>query len=207
MWILLDIKMDDDAELLVSAIARAVQEVPSGSVPWEKRMVLGCWNASTLLAARRHLPNYALSHIGTSASYAAHFLGPQPNLALNLAYTAVPFAPFSSSSSSSSLPPPRRLRPSSSPPLFAWTVNGESTMRWALAHGNIDAVVTDDPAAFRALCRRWEDEVAGRALPPLRLPLLRSLALRWDWCCVRLRHRLVFLYRRFWLRKLDYLSS
>ncbi|KAF4595109.1 Transcriptional activator protein acu-15 [Ophiocordyceps camponoti-floridani] len=184
MWVLLDIKMDDDPVLLLAAIKRAVDEVPSGKTAWEKRIVLGCWNASTLLAARRLLPSHATAHIGTSHRYAQTFTAKLPTLALNLAYTAVP--------------------PKTSQPLYAWTVNDEATMRWALRHPCVDAVVTDDPARFRALCARVEDELAGR-VAARSMGVWASLAWRWDWACVRVWHRLVFCYRRFWLRKLDLL--
>ncbi|PHH80147.1 hypothetical protein CDD80_2685 [Ophiocordyceps camponoti-rufipedis] len=175
MWVLLDIKMDDDAALLLAAIKRAVDEVPSGKTPWEKRI------ASTLLAARRLLPSHATAHIGTSHRYAQTFTARMPTLALNLAYTAVP----------------RKT----SQPLYAWTVNDEATMRWALGHACIDAVVTDDPARFRALC---EEELAGRVVAR-RMGVWAGLCWRWDWACVRVWHRLVFWYRRFWIRKLDLL--
>ncbi|RDA89962.1 hypothetical protein CP533_6677 [Ophiocordyceps camponoti-saundersi (nom. inval.)] len=195
MWILLDIKMDDDPTLLVAAIARALKSVTT--IAWEKRIILGCWNASTMLAARRLLPNYSLAHIGTSASYARHLLRPMPSLALNMAYTAIPFLPSFSSSSAVV----------SGRPLFAWTVNSESTMRWAIRHGAIDGVITDDPAAFRALCRRHELELAGRLLPPPPPSGRRSLSLAWDWCRVLFWHKVIFLYRRFWLMKLDYFKT
>ncbi|RDA83143.1 hypothetical protein CP532_3191 [Ophiocordyceps camponoti-leonardi (nom. inval.)] len=191
MWVLLDIKMDDDPNLLLAAIARAFKTVKT-STPWEKRILLGCWNASTILAARHHLPSHALAHIGTSPSYARHFIPHLPSLSLNMAYTSIPF-----------LPSPVLT----SRPVFAWTVNSEQTMRWAIRHGAVDGVITDDPAAFRALCRRYELEVAGRLTPPPSPPLRRSLSRAWDWCRVLFWHKVVFLYRRFWLKRLDYLTG
>ena len=42
-------------------------------------------------------------------------------------------------------------------PVFAWTVNEESLMRWCIEKG-ADGVITDDPELFRRVCNEWEAE-------------------------------------------------
>lgn len=46
VWVLLDIKTDDDPELLLPAIARTIASVPlpGGGRGWKERVVIGCWN-------------------------------------------------------------------------------------------------------------------------------------------------------------------
>lgn len=45
VWLNLDLKLNNPPEQLVAAVARDLQAVsPSNSVPWDKRVVIGCWN-------------------------------------------------------------------------------------------------------------------------------------------------------------------
>ena len=46
VWVLLDIKTDDDPEVLLPAVARAIASVPlpEGGKGWRERVVVGCWN-------------------------------------------------------------------------------------------------------------------------------------------------------------------
>jgi hypothetical protein len=39
-------------------------------------------------------------------------------------------------------------------PVYAWTVNEESRMRWDIRHG-LDGVVTDDPKLFLEVRKSW----------------------------------------------------
>lgn len=41
-------------------------------------------------------------------------------------------------------------------PIFAWTVNKPILMRWCVRN-DLDGVITDDPAKFKQICDRWED--------------------------------------------------
>lgn len=175
--------------------------------------------ATTLRAARRSLPAFALAHIGLSVGYARHFL-PLATLALNMADAALA-APLRGR---------RLLRDArrgedadadaaAARPVFAWTVNRECRMRWALRQNLrrpaaaaaapravVDGVVTDDPARFHALCRRFEDELAALAPPPPRPSPARAARAVLAALVLHLVCELVFLYRRFWLRRLDYLQ-
>lgn len=42
IWVMLDIKPDNDADDIVRLIAETIAEVEP-SWPWNKRIVLGCW--------------------------------------------------------------------------------------------------------------------------------------------------------------------
>ena len=42
IWLLLDIKLDNDAESIMQLIAETIASV-NPSKPWEQRIVLGCW--------------------------------------------------------------------------------------------------------------------------------------------------------------------
>lgn len=39
--------------------------------------------------------------------------------------------------------------------IFAWTVNEEDMMRWAISE-ELDGVITDDPKKFLDVCDEWE---------------------------------------------------
>ncbi|KAH7148797.1 PLC-like phosphodiesterase [Dactylonectria macrodidyma] len=189
IWIVLDIKMDDDPEELVGAIARTLEEAP-GPVPWDQRIVLGCWNASFLKASRRLLPTHPLAHISTSLLYSHYFLG-VPNLGFNLHHKAL--LGFPGSLFLREIQRSDRL-------LMAWTVNEPRWMEWcirknllrprkdrpktledegedegedesesdAIAPALIDGVITDDPKLYLDVCERFEDELDGKRVRPPR---------------------------------------
>ncbi|POR32619.1 Phosphatidylglycerol phospholipase C [Tolypocladium paradoxum] len=207
VWVLLDVKLDDEAQALMDAIARAIAQVPPGRIPWEQRIMLGCWNATTMHAAQRTLPAFPRAHTGYSLSYARHFL-PQRGLAFNMAHHAL-LAPLCGRRFMRALRDRRRA-------LFVWTVNAERPMEWCLrqnlppAGGGaarlVDGVVTDDPALFLAVCERFEDELDGLA-ERRRTTALEAARMA---VSVLLRHvlfGLLFVYRRFVQRKLDYMDE
>jgi phosphatidylglycerol phospholipase C len=51
VWVLLDIKTDDDPEVLMPAVARAIASVLPGEhgKGWRERIVVGCWNVRSIL--------------------------------------------------------------------------------------------------------------------------------------------------------------
>ncbi|WAO89505.1 Hypothetical protein NCS54_00689800 [Fusarium falciforme] len=168
IWVVLDIKLDDDPNDLMLAIAKALDSV-QGSVPWDQRIVLGCWNASFLQAARRHLPTFPLAHISASLLYSHHFLR-VPNLGFNL-------------NQKSLVGPPGRMflreLQRTDKLLLTWTVNEPRWMEWCirqnLGRGRsspsagpalIDGVITDDPRLYLDVCERFEDEMDGKVIGP-----------------------------------------
>ncbi|CAH0004980.1 unnamed protein product, partial [Clonostachys byssicola] len=193
IWLLLDIKIDDDAEELVGALSDTLKKVPpTQDKPWDERVVLGCWNASYIQASRRLLPTYPVAHITWYLPYARHFLS-IPNLGYNVFQRALVGRKGS-----------RFLHDAQSEdrPVYAWTVNEERWMRWCIEQNNpadppgtstpnetkpllgeaspagasprastargvklIDGVITDDPKLFLEVCQRWEDERDGKVAP------------------------------------------
>ncbi|KAK1253650.1 hypothetical protein MKX07_001727 [Trichoderma sp. CBMAI-0711] len=121
IWILLDIKIDDNANDLLRAISCALTEV-SSATPWDERIILGCWNATFIKAALHHLPSYPLAHISTSLSYSNHFL-PIPNLAFNMLQLILvgPLGTWF-----------LKKAKAASRPVFAWTVNQPKWMEWCV---------------------------------------------------------------------------
>ncbi|KAM0557236.1 hypothetical protein ACHAPJ_005500 [Fusarium lateritium] len=156
----------------MAAIARAIDSV-QGPVPWDQRIVLGCWNASFLQAARSQLPTYPLAHISTSLLYSHHFMR-VPNLGFNLNQMTL-VGP----SGKLFL---RELRRTDKL-LMTWTVNEPRRMEWCirqnLGHPRcpdrkpdgpalIDGVITDNPRLYLEVCKRFEDEMDGRLVRPER---------------------------------------
>ncbi|EFQ96026.1 hypothetical protein PTT_03589 [Pyrenophora teres f. teres 0-1] len=85
IWVLLDIKLDNDADDLMRLIGdtiRSVRALPSR--PWQKRIVLGCWAAKYLPLCSRYLAGFPVSHIGFSTLIASYFFT-VPNVSFNMA--------------------------------------------------------------------------------------------------------------------------
>ncbi|KAJ4219753.1 hypothetical protein NW760_012376 [Fusarium oxysporum] len=170
IWVVLDIKLDDDPAELMAAIARDLDGV-QGSVPWDQRIILGCWNASFLQAARSRLPTYPLAHISTSLLYSHHFLR-VPNLGFNLNHKTL-------------IGPSGRLflreLRQTDKLLMTWTVNEPRHMEWCirqnLCHPRrrngkiegpalIDGVITDNPRLYLEMCEKFENEMDGKLTRP-----------------------------------------
>ncbi|KAF4946556.1 hypothetical protein FGADI_11091 [Fusarium gaditjirri] len=189
IWVVLDIKLDDDPAELMAAIARDLDSVQA-PVPWDQRIILGCWNflhfrigrfddiaadviqqASFLQAARSQLPTYPLAHISTSLLYSHHFLR-VPNLGFNLNHKTL-------------IGPSGRLflrqLGQTDKLLMTWTVNEPRHMEWCirqnLSHPRrrngkiegpalIDGVITDNPRLYLEMCENFEDEMDGKFTRP-----------------------------------------
>ncbi|RGP59377.1 glycerophosphoryl diester phosphodiesterase [Fusarium longipes] len=166
IWAVLDIKLNDNPIDLVTAIARALDSV-QGPLPWDQRIVLGCWNASFLQAARGQLPTYPLAHISASLLYSHHFLK-IPNLGFNLNQNTL-------------VGPSGKLilreLQRTDKLLMTWTVNQPRRMEWCIrqnlghlrlpnrnVQGSplIDGVITDDPRLYLEVCQKFEDEMDGK---------------------------------------------
>ncbi|MCJ1398557.1 hypothetical protein MMC11_001757 [Xylographa trunciseda] len=143
IWLLLDIKVDNDAEILMQHIGETIRSVPAHlRNPWNKRVVLGCWALKYLPLCAHHLPDFPITHIGFSTAYARRFLS-IPNISFNLLQKTL----FLSTRFISDA---RRLNR----PLVLWTVNNDEMMRWSINKG-VDGVITDDPKRFIEVSDSW----------------------------------------------------
>ncbi|TQN70397.1 Phosphatidylglycerol phospholipase C [Colletotrichum shisoi] len=155
VWVLLDIKTDDPPVELLERVAEVLASTP-GPVPWEERIVLGCWNQPYITHVRSILPTYPVTLISWSPLYARGFLSPaEPNLSFNMFQKSL-VGPAGKLFIRDVRKAGRRL--------FVWTVNDEEWMEWSIRAG-ADGVITDDPELFLEVCRRWEgkDTAAGAA--------------------------------------------
>jgi len=151
LWVLLDIKMDQDAATVMALIARTIAAAPqSAAAPWSARVVLGVWAARYLPLCAEHLPGFPVSHIGFSTAYARQFLA-VPNVSFNMLY-AVLVGPLGSSFLKAAKERDR--------PVFAWTVNDKKRMRWCVRN-ELDGVVTDDPQMFMEVREEFEKGKVG----------------------------------------------
>ncbi|KAK1569521.1 glycerophosphoryl diester phosphodiesterase [Colletotrichum navitas] len=147
-WVLLDIKTDDPPAELLGRVAKVLESTP-GPVPWEKRIMFGCWNQPYITHVRTILPAYPLALISWSPIYAREFLSAsQPNLSFNMFQKAL-VGPVGQRFIRDVQRADRRL--------FAWTVNDEEWMEWSIRAG-VDGVITDDPELFLEVCRRWKGD-------------------------------------------------
>lgn len=150
-WVLLDIKLDNNADDVMRLIANTIASVPpSAKRPWNKRIVLGIWATKYLSLCAKYLPDFPISYIGFSTLYARQFLS-VPNVSFNMLF-AVLMGPLGSGFVKAARKHDR--------PVFAWTVNEKKKMRWCVRKG-LDGVVTDDPKAFLEVCEEFEKGEVG----------------------------------------------
>jgi len=162
IWLLLDIKLDNDADDVMRLIASTIASVEPSS-PWEGRVVLGCWAGAYIPLCNKYLPGFPITHIGFSIPYARQFLK-VPNVSFNM-LQKVMIGPFGNSFLSDCKKAKR--------PVFLWTVNEEVWMRWSIKK-QVDGVITDDPKKYLAVCKDFDDEA-----PILRLPLKDYFMITW----------------------------
>jgi hypothetical protein len=117
---------------------------PSPNRPWQNRIVLGIWAAKYLTLCSRYLPGFSVSHIGFSTIVASYFFT-VPNVSFNMAQVVLmtPWGKWFV-----------RKAQYDQRPVYAWTVNDESRMRWDIRQG-LDGVITDDPRLFLEVRNSW----------------------------------------------------
>ncbi|KAH0424494.1 glycerophosphoryl diester phosphodiesterase [Colletotrichum camelliae] len=151
VWVLLDIKTDDPAPELLSSVAQVLASTP-GPVPWNKRIIFGCWNQPYINHCTAYVPTYPVALISWSPIFARKFL-PQEFLSFNMFQKSL-VGPMGKAF--------MRVLKAHDRRLFVWTVNEEEWMEWSIAQG-VDGVITDEPEAFLEVCRRWEGEGGSAA--------------------------------------------
>ncbi|CAK7228233.1 hypothetical protein SCUCBS95973_006813 [Sporothrix curviconia] len=145
VWVLLDIKRDDDPEELVTRMAETILAVPGD---WSKRIVLGCWEAKYMRHCQDKLPGFPLAYIGVSLSYSYELLKYDCVSYFNL-LQGVLVGPRGA----------RFIREAHAKGrgIFVWTVNSEEWMDWSIRKG-LEGVITDDPSKFSDIRKRWEQD-------------------------------------------------
>ncbi|KAL5338942.1 PLC-like phosphodiesterase [Aspergillus crustosus] len=148
VWILLDIKMHDDANLLCAAIAKTIASVPEKKTnPWTEKIILGAWKAEWIHACQKHLPDYEIALITFLPSYASAILE-VPQLHIHLSLATDPFATRRGTRIRTKAKAQNRK-------IFSWSDNNDACMARSIEN-NIDGVITDDPERFVKLCKEWE---------------------------------------------------
>ncbi|KAK7989356.1 hemoglobin [Apiospora arundinis] len=146
IWILLDIKKDDEPTDLIRRVAATFAAVQTKR-EWRERIIMGCWDAKYAKLCQEILPGFPLAHIGWSLSYARELLS-IPEMNFNMfVYSMVGRRGT------------RFLRAArdAGRSVFVWTVNDDDWMRWSIRKG-VDGVITDNPERFLQICRDWPDE-------------------------------------------------
>lgn len=154
IWLLLDIKLDNDADDIMRLIASTIKEV-TPSKPWNQRIVLGCWAAKYVPLCDTYLPNFPITHIGFSIPYARRFfsLSHSPPISFNIVYKIL-VGPFGASFLRDVKNPKKTGEPRD---IFTWTVNDRNWMQWSIKK-KVDGVITDDPKLFLEVCKEMEEE-------------------------------------------------
>ncbi|KAF4304528.1 Glycerophosphoryl diester phosphodiesterase [Botryosphaeria dothidea] len=163
LWVLLDIKRDNNLDDVMRLIAETIASVPaSSSRPWTQRVVLGVWSPKYLPFISKYMPEFPMTYISFSLPCAWYFLEHVPRISFNM-YAPALVGPIGAAFRKKA----NRLHR----PVFAWTVNKERMMEWSIAKG-LDGVVTDEPLKFLEVCKRWKENSAAKRLDEVE---------RWTW--------------------------
>ena len=146
LWILLDIKLDNNADDVMRLIAETIASVKPGARPWNDRIVLGIWAAKFLPLCTKYLSGFPVSYIGFSTCYARQFLK-VPNVSFNMLQKVL-LGPIGSNFIKEVKDAGRQI--------FTWTVNEDNMMKWSIQQ-ELDGVITDDPRRFKEICDNWTD--------------------------------------------------
>ncbi|KAK0616097.1 PLC-like phosphodiesterase [Bombardia bombarda] len=144
VWVLLDIKVDDDADELLGNVAKTLFVAPT-SRPWDQRVVMGAWSQHYVDLCKKYLPTFPVAHIGVSLPYASRFLS-QPAVDFNMLQPML-VGPAGACFMRAVKKAQRNL--------FVWTVNDEYWMEWSIRK-QVDGVITDDPQLFLDVLERYK---------------------------------------------------
>ncbi|KAI0412689.1 PLC-like phosphodiesterase [Xylaria grammica] len=150
IWLMLDIKTHDGAEEMMKKVAEALASVPS-KTPWATRVTPCCWNATYIKLSMTYLPDYPITHLGFSLSYARCLID-IPNISFSMMWQTIA-SPFGKSF----LRDMKQL----GIPVYVWTVNEEAWMEWCVRK-EVSGIITDEVALCREVCDRTGN-VEGQA--------------------------------------------
>jgi len=145
IWLLLDIKLDNDSNLIMRRIAETIHAVPPGRRPWNERIVLGCWKDNYFPLCIELLPTFPVVLIAFNVCYARKFLkvpGISFNIAQKILMGPLGYRFLDRARAANKL-------------VFVWTVNDPKLMRWWIRKG-VDGVITDDPEEFKRIRDSWD---------------------------------------------------
>lgn len=147
VWVFLDIKIDDTPEDMIPKIAETFAAVPQGE--WNRRIVLGCWTVKHLRLCREILPDFAIGVIDYVGARSREYLEVR-NVAMNMRQESL----FTFGG-----PQFRERCKEEGRPVYAWTINDKSWMKWCIEN-KIDCVVTDDPRLYLEVCANHKGDQA-----------------------------------------------
>ncbi|KAI1362678.1 PLC-like phosphodiesterase [Xylaria arbuscula] len=187
--LMLDIKTHDDAEEIMKRTAETLASVPSQR-PWSTRVTPCCWSATYIKLSMKYLPDYPITHVGFSITY-ARCLTHIPNISFSMLRHALA-SPCGG----------RFIREMKQKgiPVHVWTVNEENWMEWSIERG-LSGVITDEVALFREVCNRSGSDQASitRSRWKNAIPTLYQ-TLRF-WAEIAVVHLLITLHMsRQWLK-------
>ncbi|KXJ91005.1 PLC-like phosphodiesterase [Microdochium bolleyi] len=192
IWLMLDIKRDDNAEDLMRRTAAAIASVPTAKDQkqgWSDRIMLCCWTATYIRLSRQYLPGFPLANVTWSPFYAGAIAKAVPGVALSVHRLAL-YSPFGQ------LLMRRLQRSGSRHPVYSWTINEESWMEWAIRR-RLDGIITDDPRLFLEVCERHRRE-RGNLLRRAR----RRFSLHNTWQGVHAWYEVLYFVWAFFVGKL-----
>ncbi|KAK8067215.1 hypothetical protein PG997_013962, partial [Apiospora hydei] len=143
IWLLLDIKTDDDQTHLLPRLAKLLASIPTGR-PWRDRILLGAWDAEWVSGCLRYLPGFPVTLNAFSPPYATAMM-PVHHLSFNLYYYS-----FATNRGSAFI----KLAKEQDRLIFSWSDNTDDWMVKSLEN-EVDGVITDDPKRFLELCEQW----------------------------------------------------
>jgi len=151
IWVLLDIKTDNNLDNIMRLIARTIREAPSDSASWRERILLGCWAVEYVPLCEKYLPGFPITHIGSDISYARQFL-----MVPNVSFAILQKVLIGPSGD-------RFLHNvrAAGRDMFVWTINEPSMMRWSI-NKRVNGVITDDPVEFFRVCEEYDSRQDGR---------------------------------------------
>jgi phosphatidylglycerol phospholipase C len=140
-WMLLDIKLSNEESVLFKIAA--VMAAHGGLEKWQNRIIIGLWHHKFLPYSQRHLPGFAITHIGLHASYASRaFLHQKTVTSFNMQLYALA-CPAGEQFVRDAHALGKKV--------FVWTANDVDWITYCQHHLKLDALLTDDPALCCAL--------------------------------------------------------
>jgi phosphatidylglycerol phospholipase C len=168
IWLLLDIKVDNNSDDVMRLIAKTLADTDPGKRAWKERVVLGIWLPKFLPLCTKYSPGFPIAHISFATFYSRQFLK-VPNISFNMLQRAL-VGPLGR----------RFIRDvrKAHRPLYVWTVNDVNLMKWSIQK-EMDGVITDDPKTFKRVCDEWDDKE-----PKARMTLRQWMYTLWMWIMI-----------------------